>query len=158
MARQCKLRKGESTPSARDKQTEGKKNTAARTNVITSVETNPTDLLYSSDSEDRNVNIVCIEDKGSQPRKVTVDLQGLRVSGVIDSGADITIMNGDVFKKVAAIARLSKRAFKPADKIPYGYDNTPFKLDGRIDLDITFAEQTMRTMVYLKMDTRDPLT
>ena len=49
-------------------------------------------------------------------------------------------MNGDVFKKVAAIARLSKRAFKPADKLPYGYDNTPFKLDGQIDLDITFAK------------------
>ena len=157
VARQCNLRKGESIPSAKDKQIEGKKNTAARTNAITSVETNPTDLFYSSDSEDGNVNIVGIEDKGSQPHKVTVDLQGLPVSGVIDSSADITIMNGDVFKKVAAIAQLSKRAFKPADKIPYGYDNTPFKLDGWIDLDITFAERTMRTTVYLKMDARDPL-
>ena len=63
MACQCK---GESIPSAKDKQTEGKKNTTARTNAITLVETNPTDLLYSSDSEDGNVNIVRIEDKDSQ--------------------------------------------------------------------------------------------
>ena len=66
VARQCKLRKGESTPSAKDKQTEGK-NTVRRTNAITSVETNPTDLFYLFNSEDGNVNSVCIEDKGSQP-------------------------------------------------------------------------------------------
>ena len=154
VASQCKLRKGETTPSAQDKQTKGKKNTAARTNANTSVKTN---LLYSSDSEDGSVIIVRIEDNRSQPRKVTVDLQDLTVSGMIDSGADITIMNGDVSKKVAAIGWLSNRAFKPADKIPYGYDSIPFKLDGWIDLDITFVEQTMRTTVYLKMDAQDPL-
>ena len=156
VAYQCKLTKGKSTPSAKDKQTEGK-NTAASSNAITSVGTNPTNLFYSSDSKDGNVNVVHIEDKGSLPRKLTVDLQGLPVSGVIDSGADITIMNGNVFKKVAAIARLSKRAFKPTDKLPYGYYNTPFKLDNHIDLDITFAKQTIHVTVYLKMDTWDPL-
>ena len=66
-------------------------------------------------------------------------------------------MNGDTFKKVAAIARLRKKAFKSADKIPYGYDNKPFKLDGCIDLDVTFAEYTMCTTVYLKMDAHDSL-
>ena len=82
---------------AKDKPTEGKKNT--------SLETNPTDFLfYSSDSEDGDVNIVYIKDKGSQPHRVIVHLQGLPVTGVIDSGADTTIMNRNVFKKVAAIA------------------------------------------------------
>ena len=89
------------------------------------METNPTDFLfYSSDSEDGDVNIVYIKDKGSQPHRVIVHLQGLPVTGGIDSGADTTIMNRNVFKKVAAIAWLSKRAFKPVNKIPYGYDNT----------------------------------
>ena len=37
------------------------------------------------------------------------------------------------------------------------YDNKPFKLDGRIDLDVTCAVHAMCTTVYLKMDTRDPL-
>ena len=157
LARDCKQRKGESIPPGTDKKTELRKNVAARANTITSVDTNPFSFLYSSDSEDSSVNTVRVEDRGSRPRKVTVDLQGLPVMGIIDSGADITIMNGDMFKKVAAIARLKKKAFKAADKTSYGYDNKPFTLNGRIDLDITFAECTMRTTVYLKMDAHDPL-
>ena len=39
-----------------------------------------------------------MEDSGSRPRTVTVDLQGVPVNGVIDSGADITIMGVKVFK------------------------------------------------------------
>ena len=50
-----------------------------------------------------------------------------------------------------------EKAFKAADKTPYGYDNKPYKLNGRIDLDITFAERTMHTTVYQKMDAREPL-
>lgn len=38
-----------------------------------------------------------------------------------------------------------------------GYDNKPFQLDGRINLDITLAGHTMNAMVYLKMDAHDPL-
>ena len=45
-----------------------------------------------------------MQDKGSKPRTVTVDLQGVPVKGVIDSGADITIMGAEVFKKVASVA------------------------------------------------------
>ena len=157
LARDCRQKRGESTPSSQDKKTESKKTAMAKTNTITAVETDPLNYLFSSDSEDSSVNTVRVEDKGSQPRKVTVDLQGLPVIGLIDSGADITIMNGDIFKKVAVIARLKKKAFKSPDKTPYGYDNKLFKLDGRIDLDITFAGRTMRTTVYLKMDARDPL-
>ena len=32
----------------------------------------------------------------NRPRKVVVDLHGLPVQGMIDSGGDITIINGDV--------------------------------------------------------------
>ena len=35
-----------------------------------------------------------------------VDLQGVSAVGVIDSGANITIAGGDLFKRVAAAARL----------------------------------------------------
>ena len=157
LARECKQKKTESTPFGTDKKTEPEKKVVATANTVTSIDTDPIGYLYSSDSEDSSINTVRVEDRGSRPRKVTVDLQGLPVMGVIDSGADITIMNGDVFKKVAAIARLKKKAFKSADKTPYGYDNKPFKLNGRIDLDITFAERTMCTTVYLKMDAHEPL-
>jgi len=66
-------------------------------------------------------------------------------------------MGGELFKKVAAVARLRKKDFKPPDKTPYTYDNQPFQLDGRIDLDIVFDGKTMCTPVYVKMDSPDPL-
>jgi len=37
------------------------------------------------------------------------------------------------------------------------YDQKPFTLDGRIDLDISFDGRTMCTPVYIKMDAKDQL-
>ena len=41
--------------------------------------------------------------------------------GIIDSGADITIIGGELFKKVATGAKLKKRDFKKPDKVPRTY-------------------------------------
>jgi len=57
----------------------------------------------------------------------------------------------------AKVAHLQKKEFKPPDKTPVGYDNRPFKLNGSLDLAIMFADHTLHTTVYLKMDARDPL-
>ncbi len=42
--------------------------------------------------------------------------------------------------------------FKDPDKTPHTYDGRPFKLHGKIRLDITFGDKTMNTPVYVKMD------
>ena len=117
-------------------------------------------MLYSdtdNEGSDSSVGMVRIEDKGSKPRKVTVTIQGIPAQGVIDSGADITIINADLFKNIAAAAKLRKKAFKQPDKVPYTYDQKPFTLDGRVDLDISFNGCTMCTPVYVKMDAKDQL-
>ena len=101
--------------------------------------------------------MVRINDQGSKPHCVRVQVQGVPAYGLIDSGADITIMGGTLFKKVAAVARLKKRDFMKADKVPRNYDQRPFQLDGRMDLDITFQDHTMKTAVYIKMDAHDQL-
>ena len=41
--------------------------------------------------------------------------------------------------------------------MPFTYDGKAFKLDGRIDLNITFEGRTMTTPVYVKMDAKDSL-
>ena len=69
-----------------------------------------------------------------KPRKVTVTVQGVPARGVIDSGADITIINADLFKNIAAATELRKKAFKQPDKVPYTYNQKLFQLDGRINL------------------------
>ena len=70
-----------------------------------------------------------------------MDVHGVSVSGLVDTGADITIMKGETFRKVASVAHLKKKHFKAADKTPHGYDQQPFKLDGQMDLDIQFNEK-----------------
>ena len=36
-------------------------------------------------------------------------------------GSDITIMGGDLFKKIAAVARLKEKNFRQPDKSPVAY-------------------------------------
>ena len=67
------------------------------------------------------------------------------------------IIGPDLFKKVAALARLKKEDFKPADNSPRTYTHEPFRVHGHRVLDITYGERTMRTPVFIKMDARDPL-
>ena len=58
----------------------------------------PLDYL-GSDGEGRSkVNSVRIKDTGSKNQYANVDLHGVPVKGMIDSGADITIIRGDLFK------------------------------------------------------------
>ena len=66
-------------------------------------------------------------------------------------------MGPDLFKKVAAVAGLKKKHFKPADKVPHTYDRRQFNLDGRLDLDVSFVDKPMQTAIYVKMDAHDDL-
>ena len=115
------------------------------------------DVLYSSDSDGGEIQTVRVEDRGSKPRHVSVQVEGVPAEGVIDTGADITIIGGDLFRRVAAVARLKKKNLKEADKIPRTYDQRPFSLDGKIDMNITFDGMTMRTPVYVKLDAPEQL-
>lgn len=117
------------------------------------------ECLYSSDEDTATatVSMVRVADKGSKSQCVQVQVQGVPAYGVLDSGADITIMGGALFRKVATVARLKKRDLKRPDKTPRNYDQTPFTLDGRMDLDITFEDRTMCTPVYIKTDAHEQL-
>ena len=41
--------------------------------------------------------------------------------------------------------------------MPYSYNQQSICLDGRLELDINFGDVTMRTVVYVKLDAREPL-
>ncbi len=114
-------------------------------------------LFSSSDESEGNVDVVRVPDHGSSPRRARVGIQGVPALGVVDSGSDITIMGGNLLRKVAAVARLKKKDLKPPDKSPRNYDRRPFKLHGRIDMTISFAGRMLTTPVYIKMDAEEPL-
>jgi hypothetical protein len=101
--------------------------------------------------------MVRVADKGSRPQWVRLQVQGVPAYGILDSSPDITIMGGTLFRKVTAVAKLKKRELKRPDKIPRNYDQTPFTLDGRMDLDITFDGTTMCTPVYIKTNAHEQL-
>ena len=117
-------------------------------------------LFLASDSDGSGgdeVKVVWVSDKGSKPQKAQVRIEGVPVDGLVDSGADITIIGGEAFKKVAAAAKLRKRDFKPPDKIPRTYNQQIFRVDGRMQLDVSFEDKSMKTWVYVKMNASEPL-
>ena len=113
--------------------------------------------FLESSSDEEVVRQVRVRDTGSRTQCVKLSVQGVPVYGIIDSGADITIIGGKLFKRVALAARLKKRDFMKPDKTPRTYDQKPFTLDGRMDLEVQFEDKAMRTPIYIKMDAHDQL-
>lgn len=99
---------------------------------------------------------VKFNDGGSRHQYANVLMERVPVQGVVDSGSDITIIGGDLFQRVAAVARLKKDLRRP-DKVPKTYDGRAFTLDGKMDLDISFDNVTMKTPVYIRMDAPEVL-
>ena len=58
---------------------------------------------------DGTVDTVRVSDKGNKSQFVNVQVQGVTTSGILDTGVDITIMGGKLFKKIAVAARLRKK-------------------------------------------------
>ena len=109
--------------------------------------------LFSSDSEeDIETRQVRVTDKGSRKRYAEVQLEGVPALGIIDSGSDITIVGGDLFRHIATVAKLRKSKFRKPDKVPRAYDGRTFTLDGKMELDVAFNGVSMRTPVSIKAD------
>ena len=114
--------------------------------------------LLSSDSDtEEGVLQIRIDDHGGRQQYADVQIEGVPARGIVDSGAEITIMNGKLLERIAAVTRLKKSRLKPADRIPRTYDRKIFTLDGRLDLDVCFNGVTMNTPIYVKLDAADQL-
>ena len=99
------------------------------------------------------MEMVRVQDHGSLPKCARVDIQGVPAYGVIDSGSDVTIIGGELFRRVAVVAKLRRKDLMPPDNPPRNYDQRPFKLHGRVDLTISFGGRMLTTPVYIKVDT-----
>lgn len=86
-----------------------------------------------------------------------VNIHGVPAYKVVDSSSDVTIMGGELLWRVDAVAKLRKKDSKPPDKIPLNYDQQPFKLNGQMDLAVSFAGRVLTTPIYIEMDTEEPL-
>ena len=76
-------------------------------------------LLSGSEDDDKaGVKKVQLEDAGSIPKCVSVLVEGVPATGLVDTGADLTIMRGELFKAVAVAAKLRKRDLHKANVTP----------------------------------------
>ena len=132
--------------------------TSEESNVDHSVSEELLGMLQSDSSDcESGVKRVRVDDHGSHTRCAKVSVQGVPVYGIVDSGADITIIGGSLFKRIATVAKLKKKQLKPPDKQPKTYDGKPFSLDGRINLEVAFNDKVMTTTVYIKLDAKEQL-
>ena len=131
----------------------------AGTTTDTTQSTDPLRYLLPDSDEEGVIRVaeVRMKAKGSRPQLVRVEISGVPLDGVVDTGADITIVGAEAFKRIATVAKLHRRDFKQPDKTPRTHDQKTFHIDGRVDLDITFQECTMKTPVYVKMDAKEQL-
>ena len=82
--------------------------------------------MHSSSDSDGEVKAIRVQDEASKPCCERILAQGVPAYGIIDTAADITIIGGNLFRKLASVACLKKKSLKPADKIPRTYDQRPF--------------------------------
>ena len=106
--------------------------------------------LFSLDSDDLSVCQVRIFYQGSKQQYVIVQVEGVPAHGIIGSRSEITIIGGELFCHIAAVARLPKSKFQKPDKILRTYDQRTFVLDGKMDLNICLDKVIIKTPVMLK--------
>jgi len=69
----------------------------------------PYQYLQSDSEENSSVAVVQLADQGSKAQRIVVNLEGVPVDGLVDTGADITIVGKETFKKVPTVAKLKKK-------------------------------------------------
>ena len=145
IARYCRLKKSESRGHmVEDHRPSNTKQITSQSNTQPSGIDNLIDFLFSSsDEEDPAIRQIKVKDEGSKTHCARIQVQGAPMYGIMNSGVDITIIGGSLFRKLANIVRLRKRDLKKPDKVPRTYDQKPFILEGRMDLEVSFADKTM---------------
>ena len=107
--------------------------------------------------ENKMIRTRCYADSGRECHCVQVNIEGVPVTGLIDTGSDITIVRGDLLYHIVSTAGLEESNIKPADQKACTYDQQPLTLDGQVDLNISFGEKALCTTVYIKVVAPDSL-
>ena len=69
-------------------------------------------LLSDSEEEDKTVSLVRVHGEGSKSQTALVEIDRVPAYGIVDTGADITIMGPELFKKVVMVAKLKKGSLR----------------------------------------------
>jgi len=92
-----------------------------------------------------------------ESRCAVVKVEGVPVTGLIDTGSDITIIRGDMLYHIISTAGLESSMIRPAKQTACTYDQKPITLDGEMEVNISFGEKMFCTTVYIKFVAPDKL-
>ena len=82
-----------------------------------------------------------------------LNIEGVPVTVIIDTGSDITITSGDMFKTVIVLKPdWRKKSFKTVYKQAFAYNKQHIALDGQVDINISFEDKQVYTTIYVKME------
>ena len=82
---------------------------------------------------------------------VEVMIEGVPVTGLIDTGSDITIIRGDLFYQIISESGLKVESLKPAEQKACTSDQKPITLDGQMDMKVSFGDKTIIATVCVKL-------
>ena len=95
--------------------------------------------------------------KGKESRYAEIQIEGVPVTGLIDTGSDITIIRGDLFYHVIGKAGIqANRLQSPAHKA-CTYDQKPITLDGQMNMALSFGKKVLQVTVFVKLVAPDEL-
>ena len=83
----------------------------------------------------------CI-DHGRESCCVEVNIEGVSVTGIVNTGSEITIVRDDQLYHIVSTAGVEADKIRPADQKACTYDQKPISLDEQIDPNINFGENT----------------
>ena len=71
-----------------------------------------------------------IQSELTTPKSIEVQIEGVPIRGIVDTGSDITILSGPAFQKIVTMSKApNKEHFKPADRKACTYGHHPSSLD-----------------------------
>ena len=113
-------------------------------------------FLFPAD-QPTQVPTIKSRDSTYKSRHVEVEIEGVPVTGIIDTGSDITIISGELFENIVDAVQLSSETFKPANKQACAYNGQTISLDDQMDVTISFESHNIKTITYVKLQAPDQL-
>jgi len=95
--------------------------------------------------------------KGKESQHVKIKIEGVPVTGLIDTGSDITIMRGDLFYHIVGKAGIDTDLLQSPAHKACTYDQKPITLDGQMEMSLGFGKKVLQTTVYAKLAASDEL-
>ena len=83
--------------------------------------------------ENKMIRTRSYTDSGRECHCTEVNVEGVPVTGLIDTGSGITIVHGDLLYHIISTAGLEASNIRSANQRACTYDQKPITLDGQVD-------------------------